>query len=138
MVFLLLSSTSLSNKPKWSSLLESLDYDVKYYNDGIENHDNYRIESIKIPKERKRFLSEKGIKNCFIDDSKIHDPCQICYKTIPDYKCHRFRTIRGISCHIISPEHKLTDSIDDILNTLREVERKSILDQLKMMGEFAQ
>jgi len=120
---------------EWSRILESLDYDVKYYNDGKENHYNYRVESIKIPNERKRFLSEKGIKNCFIDDSKIHDPCQICHKTIPDNKCHRFRTIRGKSCHIISPEHKLFDSIDDIINALREVERKSILDQLKMIGE---
>lgn len=137
-MFLLLSSTSPSIKPKWSSLLELLDYEVKFYNDGIENHDNYRVESIKIPKKRRKFLSENGIKNCFIDNSEIYDLCQICRKTILDYKCHRFNKVRGICCHIVSPEHKLFDSINDILNALRAVERKSILDQLKMMGEFEQ
>lgn len=109
------------------SLLELLVYDiVKFY--GTDG--SCRIVSIKIPKKRKQLFDQHGLKNCFIDNTKIFDPCYLCRKTIPENKCHRFRTIRGISCHIISPEHKLTDSIDDILKALRKVERKSIFDQL--------
>lgn len=129
----MLSSTVLPIILEWSSLLEPLDYVVKY--SGIEHFDTHRIMSIKIPLQRRKILRDNGIKNCFLDNTKIYDHCTLCLKTIPEQKCHRFRVVKGLSCHIVSSEHKFFESVDNILHTLREAERRSIFHQLKMMGD---
>ncbi len=125
-----MSKVILSNKRSRHNLLESLDYDVKYFNvDGKE-----RIERIRIPKQRILLLDEIGIENCFNDDSEIYEQCELCLKDKSKRKCHNYRQIQGVCRHIISSEHKDDFSITEIKDALRIIETKSILNQLHQRG----